>query len=375
MFADVLNIKSMINRKLTDLIGGPEYLTIQLDITNACNLNCTHCYHSNHINKGALDLEGWKKVLNQYSDLNNKLNTKPSFVLCGGEPLVSKSFKPIVHEIKSKWADAPITVLTNGTLLNEKNISFLKENKIDLQISLDGPNADIHDLKRGRGNFEKSISGAKKALAAELKIHFLAILSEQSYPWISSFFDLAKELRIYSMNFTRLIPEGQGKKLVNQGDDRPLEGLDLKDAYLSIINHSKRTGVHTNTNKPLFCLIDDTLGTSAKFGFQGIVIDYKGNLKVSSRTNFILGNVLTEGLESLFLKHPLMKQFRKGNIQGCGQCEYFARCGGDRNVSFSANGDFLGFDHGCWKPEFQHLKGDLYENQKNPVVAANNSAN
>ncbi|MCB9027109.1 MAG: hypothetical protein H6625_12370 [Bdellovibrionaceae bacterium] len=77
--------------------------------------------------------------------------------MCGGEPLLSKTFKPIVESIRSKWAKAPISVLTKGTLLSERNITFLKKNNIDLQVSLDGPNAELHDKKRGKGNFDRSI--------------------------------------------------------------------------------------------------------------------------------------------------------------------------------------------------------------------------
>ena len=100
----------------------------------------------------------------------------------------------------------------------KKNIIFLKENNIDLQISLDGPNAELHDKKKkGKGNFDKSIEGVKRALDSNLKVHFLGILSKQTAPWIPAFFEMAKELKIYSMNFTRFIPVGQGEKLVNSG--------------------------------------------------------------------------------------------------------------------------------------------------------------
>lgn len=375
MFSNVLNLKSLATRKLIELIGGPEYLTIQIDITNACNLNCTHCYHKDHKNQGAASFQDWCEIIDQYENLLRKLNTKASFVICGGEPLLSKTFKPIIERIRSKWAKAPISVLTNGTLLSEKNIIFLKENSIDLQVSLDGPNAELHDKKRGKGNFDKSIEGVKRALDSNLKVHFLGILSKQTAPWIPDFFEMAKELKVYSMNFTRFIPVGQGEKLINSGSDEPLKGHDLRDAYVSILKNSRLSGVHTNTNKPLFCLIDDSLGASAKFGFQGIVVDYRGNLKVSSRTNHILGNVINEGLENLFLRHPLMKQFRKGEIQGCSKCEHLSKCGGDRNVSFADTGSYLGFDHGCWKPEFQHLKGEDNEIEKIDSIVVGHLAN
>jgi radical SAM protein with 4Fe4S-binding SPASM domain len=130
--------------------------------------------------------------------------------------------------------------------------------------------------------------------------------------------------------------------------DRPLTGAELRDAYRRIRTRSTETGMATNTNIPLYRLIDESLGANGKVGFQGIIIDYKGNLKVTSRTDFRLGNVLKDGLEELFLRHPLMKALRDGAIEGCGDCEHYADCGGDRNASFAATGSFLKKDPACW---------------------------
>jgi len=362
-------------KKLVTSIGGQEYLTVQIDITNACNLKCYHCYHPNHVNRGALSLNDWFEVIGQYKKLINKLMVKSSFVICGGEPLLSPMLRPFLEKVRQEWPLAPISLLTNGTLLTAKNISLLKEFDINIQVSLDGPTADQHDLKRGKGNFEKSKAGIKLALDSDISVHILAVLSKQSSQWIADFFKMARDLRVYSMNFTRLIVAGSGQEMVKRGEDFSLIGLELRDAYISILKNSKQYGVTTNTNKPLFCLIDKSLGANSKFGYQGLVIDYKGNLKVSSRTDFILGNVLSKGLEKLFLKHPLLKKLRTEKIQGCEKCEYLTQCGGDRNASYATNGNYLGFDEGCWKSEILILKGEHDENQKSNNLIAGNIAN
>ena len=113
----MLNLKSLVLQRLVKLISGQEYLTIQIDITNTCNLKCSHCYHANHINKDAISLDDWFEILEQYKNLTNKLLLKPSFIICGGEPLLSTKFKPLVQKIKTMWPSVPISLLTNGTLL------------------------------------------------------------------------------------------------------------------------------------------------------------------------------------------------------------------------------------------------------------------
>ena len=69
---------------------------------------------------------------------------------------------------------------------------------------------------------------------------------------------------------------------------------------------------------------------------------------VTSRTDFKLGNILEDGLEELFLNHHIMKNLRNGNIEVCGNCRFYKKCGGDRNASFVAYGSFLKKDPGCW---------------------------
>jgi AdoMet-dependent heme synthase len=348
MISNVTNLKKWTMNKLIRFISSQEYLALQIDITNFCNLSCSHCYHSDHKNDGAISLDNWKDILVQYENLLGYLYLKPSIIICGGEPLLSKNLKPIVSFIRTKWPEAPLTILTNGTLLNHSNVIFLKENNIDIQVSIDGPDFNSHDSVRGIGSFNKSIEGIAKALENNLKVHILSVLSKRSSKTIEDFFQLASSLRVYSMNFTRLISQGNGRDLINSNEDAPLQGLELKSAYENILYFSKTYGITTNTNKPLFCLIDEKLGTSSKFGFQGIVIDYKGNLKVSSRTDYTLGNVLTESLEGLFLNSPTLKELRNGEIDKCGTCPYLSKCGGDRNVSFATSGNYLSSDPGCW---------------------------
>lgn len=352
-------IEDIIAPKAIKYIGGQEYMAIQLDITNACNLRCAHCYHSHHKNNGALDLNGWLEVLEQYEEFLKKLKLKPSIVLCGGEPTISPYLHPILKKLNEKWDRPPISILTNGTKLNDKLLKNLEPYNIVFQVSLDGPDAKRHDAVRGEGNFDKAVAGAKLAAQYGIKTDILAVLSQKTSSWIPEFFDMAKENNFAAMNFTRFIPQGYGEDLKNKGLDDSLYGIELRDALIEIVSLSRKHAITTHSDLPLFNLIDPSLGQNGKFGFQGLVVDYKGNLKVSSRANYVVGNVLEEGLQNLFFNHPLMKDLRHGNVKGCGECMYYSRCGGDRNISYATTGSFLEKDKGCWIEPAQENKGKI----------------
>ena len=341
-------LKDRLIHSLLSFTGSQKFLTAQLDITNACNLSCAHCYHEHHSNDGGLDLAGWRAVLDQYHALAEKLRLAPWLVLCGGEPTISPLFLPLLEELDRRWPGVHVTVLTNGTRLTKELVQALRRFNIGFQISLDGPDAQRHDLVRGRGNFARALAGLGSLLAAGLNATFLATLSYRSSAWIEDFFQTAARCKVEQMNFTRFIPQGTGRRLQESSVDRPLSGPELRQAYSEILRCSKSSGVATSTDLPLLRLVDPALGANGKAGFQGVIIDHKGNLKVSSRAEFVLGNILQEGLEALFLGHPIMKALRDRKIEGCGDCVHYEHCGGDRNASYAATGSFLKKDPACW---------------------------
>jgi MoaA/NifB/PqqE/SkfB family radical SAM enzyme len=349
-----LTIKTIFNSIWFTLRKGlfaftPTYeVPIQLDITNACNLNCTHCYHSNHLNRGAIDFNQWLVILNQYKSLLNKINAEPAFVICGGEPLVSPHLFPLLEFVQLSFDDAPITILTNGTLITEAfllKIQALKYTNISFQVSLDGPDKERHDAVRGGGNFELSLKGINTLVKNKFHVQILSILSNKSLNWIVDIFTLAQSLKVNSLNFTRFIAQGQGA--VNADTLRTLNANELRTAYREIIFYSASMGVKTNTQSPLLHLIHPQLGGYGHFS-SGIIVDYRGNLKVSSRADKIIGNILKDGLEKLYLHNPIMKDLRSGKIWGCKGCSQIQTCGGDRNIAYAEFGDFLAPDTSCW---------------------------
>ena len=109
-----------------------------LDITNKCNLHCTHCYWWRQ--KKNPDLDDDQMIV-----FMKKLRKKGLRViyLLGGEPLL----RPKVVVAASKIFDY-VMIFTNGTLgyIPLKNGLF--------SLSIDGPES-VHDNLRGKGIFKK----------------------------------------------------------------------------------------------------------------------------------------------------------------------------------------------------------------------------
>lgn len=344
-------IKDRIESLLLKTINVDRFLPIQLDITNACNLKCIHCYHPHHKNDGAISLDSWKSILLQYKKMILKMKFRPMVMICGGEPLISPFLFPLLDFVKSEMPQAKISILSNGTLLTSAMTLKLKSySDLKFQISLDGPDAVRHDMIRGRGNFEKAMAGIQLLQSHNFEVNVLSVLSQKTAPWMEDFFKLAQLENFSSMNFVRFVPEGYGRKLFETTEDQPLLGDALKLAYQKLIHLMLKYQVNSKTQSPLFDLIIPGAGRSGRY-WESLVIDYQGYVIASSRSKLRLGHAIDDGLENIFLNHPIYQSLRQGKVDVCGKCSLNSVCGGDRNAAYAATGNFLGPDPGCWKQE------------------------
>ena len=110
-----MNILKLSEWVLLKIFAPKRYLPMQIDITNACNLKCTHCYHSNHLNRNALSAAQWMRIIDDYFKLVSQLRYKPMIAICGGEPTISPHFIPLLQFISGKMPETKVVILTNGT--------------------------------------------------------------------------------------------------------------------------------------------------------------------------------------------------------------------------------------------------------------------
>lgn len=130
--------------------------TIHINLTNDCNLRCKHCYMSAGFNmKTELDKEKLVNFIEEFSRLNGKTDV----VLSGGEPLMYSSLCNVI--INLKRLGHKIILFTNGILINESNIAFLKENVDEIQISMEGITRQYYESVRGLGTYDSLIRALK----------------------------------------------------------------------------------------------------------------------------------------------------------------------------------------------------------------------
>lgn len=134
-----------------------------------CNLACTHCFvtcgphEERHAMMSRAEVQG--RVAEGLA-----LGVKEVY-LTGGEPFLNPQAELIIEDT---LAHAPVTVLTNGTLLTERRVTWLAALSrrarfaLELRVSLDGTDAATHDAFRGAGAWLRTMAGLRMLSGAGL---------------------------------------------------------------------------------------------------------------------------------------------------------------------------------------------------------------
>lgn len=134
-----------------------------LNVSTYCNLACKYCFIESSClsdqKYDKMDFETAKIAIDKFLiELEKNKIEESQIILYGGEPLtnwetVEKIIDYIKNEMKSKIT---ITIITNGTLLNENTINYLKDNNVGIGVSIDGPKI-INDKNRIFKNNKDSV--------------------------------------------------------------------------------------------------------------------------------------------------------------------------------------------------------------------------
>ena len=142
-----------------------------------CNLHCDYCCvrSSPTVPRRELGLGRVERIAREAA----KLGVKEIFVT-GGEPFLLEDIGEI---LVSCAATAPTTVLTNGMMFTGRRADILRalpRDRIVLQISLDSPTPDRHDLHRGPGTWARACDGIQRARALGFRVRLAATVSTEA---------------------------------------------------------------------------------------------------------------------------------------------------------------------------------------------------
>jgi len=139
-----------------------------------CNLHCDYCCvrSSPKAPRRELGLARVQQIASEAAALG-----VAEFFLTGGEPFL---LPDIAEILTACTAVAPTTVLTNGALVVGRRFEALRsvrKDRLTLQISLDSPTPELHELHRGKGTWERALKAIELARAEGFRVRLAATVS------------------------------------------------------------------------------------------------------------------------------------------------------------------------------------------------------
>lgn len=150
-------LKRLLEEKLKDrhdIIGHDTFCTLHLLMNEKCNFHCKYCYSATGRSKAELDLNTITVALEYFLSSERKaVKERTVMFMGGGEPVLSW---PLVEEAtlvaesiaKNNDVNLQLALTTNGSIMTDEMLCFLKEHNFRIQISFEVL-PDVQKSQRG----------------------------------------------------------------------------------------------------------------------------------------------------------------------------------------------------------------------------------
>lgn len=158
-----------------------------LYMTTDCNFKCQYCYedYHNHYQLNEKTLVDSLEFMMNYGDRGKVL-----IDFLGGEPLLKKELiYQAVAYIKDNYPEREVKyyITTNCSLMDDRFIAFMKENRFTVRLSFDG-NKETHDLNRVAKDevscYDKIFENIMKVKDSGLNFSVRMTVTENTIPYM-----------------------------------------------------------------------------------------------------------------------------------------------------------------------------------------------
>ncbi len=356
--------------------------SVSWNLTQRCNLFCTHCYMSAF--SGAetsqeLETSDCFRVMDEMARINPNL----FLILTGGEPLVRRD----IFDIAAYGTDKGFTCVlgTNGVLLGREEAKKMRQSGLaGASISLDSVDAEKHDrFRKLAGSWRGALRGidALKGEGLDFSLH-MSVMA-WNVDEIPAMIELAHRLGAKVLNFFFLVQTGRGQDIIDIAPDQyeriltylarmqradlspeleaasPLQEKTAEDDPWTIpIGRSNgvmlRAKCAPHFRRILYQMDPHSqwLGNYAQGGCPAAKhycrITPEGNITPCPYMPVVAGNLKQQSFDDIWNHSPILADLRTPTFGGrCGACEFSEICGGCRCRAYAVYGDYLAEDPAC----------------------------
>ncbi|MCK5115551.1 MAG: radical SAM protein [Candidatus Aegiribacteria sp.] len=206
-------------------------VTLELDLTNRCNLRCVHCCRdsspSADVTEEMTSLELFN-LLDQAADIGVD---EVSFL--GGEPTLHPHLFHLAYLARKRGIDN-LMLATNALEIREEWLDPFSVLFTNIQISLHGASAATHEaIVDRKGAFEQVVTNVRRLTSHGANISLACTVLESRPNELQAILDLARDLAVTEIRLIPLADVGRGHCLP------PLQWGDYKQVGEFIANARK----------------------------------------------------------------------------------------------------------------------------------------
>ncbi len=294
------------------------------ELTYACNLQCVHCLSSSgRRDPRELTTEECEAVIDE-------LQRMQVFYINigGGEPTIRKDFWHLVRYAVDHGVGVKFS--TNGSGIDAEVAEQLAESDyVDVQISIDGADADTNDHVRGEGSFATAVRAMEHLQAAGFEgFKISVVMTRHNIPQVDEFKAMADHYGA-QLRLTRFRPSGRGAD--------SWEALHPTDQQQRELYHWLMDHPDVLTGDSFFHLsaLGEALPGLNLCGAGRVVclIDPVGDVYACPfvlHDEFLAGSVRDEGgFQKVWQESDLFTELREPQSAGaCASCGHFDACQG-----------------------------------------------
>jgi len=314
-------------------------VTLEMYPTLSCNLDCTFCdttdRHRPPVDE--LSTKRWLALLDEAASLG----VRRVFVLGGGEPLARRDCAVLLQRVKDLGLEGILT--TNATLLSGDIAQQLVHTGWEeVHVSIDGPNAAIHDRLRGRdGAFRRTVRNTcrlgvmARTAGAPLRIALHFVITNENWQTLPEMVRLAESLGASRIDFDSLIAYTDAQRALQLNAQQRAALPDVAREALAL---AEQRGVATTlahfVDGPAAERGQTVVAGTAAPGVQGapclkawhyLVVQADGRIAPCCVLSGSGGSVRTTSLAEVWSRDPFLQSVRKGMLSKqplsrCGEC-------------------------------------------------------
>lgn len=352
----------VLARKPTALAFDDRPLLAIWEMTQACDLACVHCRASATPARaaGELDTAEAKRLVEAVHAMGT-----PLLILTGGDP----AKRPDLVEIVEHGARIGLTVAVtpSGTpLMTRALLGRLKAaGMARLAVSLDGPDAVVHDaFRRVDGSFAHTLRILYDAAELGIERQVNTTLGPHDRMHLDAIAALVADVGAVLWSVFVVVPTGRaGVALLEEAGDLERDLVHLAelaesapfDVKTTAAPHFRRVLLERKERGAVGLLRtlapDGTVGgmRGINDGVGLVFVSHTGDICPSGFLPVPQGNVRTHDLAEVYRNGPLFRAARDtGALEGkCGACPFKVVCGGSRARAFALGGSVYASDPLC----------------------------